>query len=252
MRDQALANKTLDKLQRDFGEALLGDSPDAALEWVVSDDRFAKDRLFIYRRNVQSSLLECLQRRFSRVATALGGAEFDRLALRFVREYPPDDEALVNYGRGFPAYLEGLDVGCIDAWLPSLAQLELYCHECVHERDDEPVTNDALSEISDSSLSTLRLQCQRALRAFSSDYNLLGVWEDRGRAPTEEACLMLIVREAYSPKLYCLQGGIRSIFECLQSGGTAAEAFATVANESEFTHALAKLVSMGVFSRLVI
>ncbi len=247
MRDAELAD-----LQRDFGEALLGDSPEAALKWVQGDDGLAKDRLFIYRRNVQSSLLECLKRRFSRVAVALGDAEFDRLALNFAREHPPTDEALVNYGAGFPEYLQALDTDLIERWLPSLARLELHWHQSFHERDDASLANDALSKISASHLSAIRFRCHRTLRAFASDYNLLDTWQDATHAPAKDACLVLIVRQAHSPKLYRLQGAIRAIFECLQAGGTPADAFAACENQAEFTSALAKLVSMGVFSRVVI
>lgn len=247
MRDAQLA-----AMQRDFGASLLGDSPDAALKWVHGDDGLARDRLFIYRRNVQTSLLECLQRRFSRVATALGSDQFDSLALGFIREHPPTDEALVNYGAGFPEFLQGPQAGRIERWLTSLAKLELCWHQSYHERDDERMTKDALSEINPSHLGVIRFQCHHTLRAFSSDHDLLTCWEDATCAPAEDACLMLIIREAYTPNIYRLQGAFRTMFECLQAGGTAADAFSTAENDTEFTSALAKLVSMGVFSRAVI
>ncbi len=247
MRDAPLA-----AMQRDFGASLLGDSPDAALKWVQGDDGLARDRLFIYRRNVQTSLLECLQRRFSRVAAALGSAQFDSSALRFIREHPPTDEALVNYGGGFPEFLQGSRAGRIERWLPSLAKLELFWHQSYHERDDTSRRKDALSEIDPSRLSAIRFQCHRTLRAFPSDYDLLACWEDAACEPAEDACLMLIIREAYTPNIYRLQGAVRTMFECLHAGGTAADAFSTAENDAEFTSALAKLVSMGVFSRVVI
>ena len=239
-------------MQRAFGEALLGDTPEAALQWVCNDDGLARDRLFVYRRNVQSSLLECLRRRFARVAEILGEAEFEAVALDFVREHPPADEALLSYGTGFPEFLQGRESGALRPWLASLAKLELCWHECFHERDAPSVTAAALSEVDATNLSAIRFELHPTLRALPSDYQLLEAWEEPSRAPVKVACLILVIREGYSPRLYCLQGVVRTLFEALASGVQVADAFALAPSEAEFSQSLAQLVSMGVFSCVVL
>ena len=253
---QTMPESELARMQRAFGEALFGDSPEAALILLQNDDGAARDQLFVHRRNAQSSLLECLRRRYRRVAEVLGPDQFEALSLEFVRQHPPTDEALIYYGAGFAECLQEHADGAGPAWLPSLARLELGWHESYHERDATSVNAEELSQMDASRLGAIGFECHPTLRTFASDYDLLDVWDDPSRTPTPNptttACLMLVIRQNETPRLYRLQGFIRAIFECLASGGCAADAFLLSPNEDDFTQALAKLLSMGVFSRVII
>ncbi len=243
----------LSAMQAAFGEALFGESPAAALHWISDDDGLAKNRLLIYRRNAQTSLLECMKRRYPRVRTLLGDAIFDEIARGFVCSHPPVDEALINYGSGFSEFLDGrrLEDGArsnIAPWLPDLAKLELYWHESYHARDQASLGAGDISGHDLSELGSLRFEMHPSLRTLSSEYDLLRAWENSAQSPAPKSCVLLVVRPDKLPKLYRLEDGFKGVFSCLASGGTAARAFELAERASEFSHWLAMLLSWGVFS----
>ena len=243
----------LSQMQSAFGEALFGDSPAAVLHWVSNDDGLAKERLLIYRKNAQTSLLECMRRRYPRVRASLGGAAFDEIARDFVCSHPPDDEALINYGAGFSEFLDRsrLEEGArskIALWLPDLAKLELYWHESYHAGDEASLGAGDLSAYDPSQLGSLSFEMHPTLRTLSSQYDLLQAWENGAQSPARKSCLLLVVRPDETPMLYRLEGGFEKVFTCLASGGTAAQAFEMAENASEFSRWLAMLLSWGVFS----
>lgn len=241
------------EMQAAFGEALFGDSPEAALGWISNDDGLARNRLLIYRRNAQTSLLECMKRRYPRIRTSLGGATFDELALAFVRSHPPTDEALINYGAGFSEFLDRRPEedrwrGKIVPWVPDLAKLELYWHESYHARDQESLGAADLIHDDPSKLESLSFELHATLRRLSSGYDLLQVWENSAQPPTPKPCVLLVVRREKLPRVYRLEGDFERFFTCLASGGTCGQAFELAAHASEFSGWLAMLLSWGVFS----
>ena len=243
----------LSAMQAAFGDALFGDSPNAALEWIVDDDGLAKDRLLIYRRNAQASLLECVRHRFPRTRTILGGTAFDDLALAFVRLHPPVDEALIHYGIGFAEFLDlkRRETGAhseIARWTPDLAKLELYWHESYHACDQESLEAVGLSGRDPSRLDSLKFEMHPTLRTLSSEFDLLQTWEDSVLSPMPKSCLLLVVRRDKLPRVYRLEGSIKEVFSCLASGGTSGQAFELAADAHEFSRGLAMLLSWGVFA----
>lgn len=240
-------------MQAAFGTALFGDSPEAALQWIADDDGFAKDRLFIHRKNAQTSLLECMRHRYSRVRSRLGDATFDEFALEFMRLRPPVDEVLINYGAGFSEYLcrrrqaDGAQ-SAIARWLPDLAKLELYWHESYHARDQVSLGAADVSGYNSSELDSIRFETHPSLRSLASEHDLLQVWENSARSPATKSCVLLVVRPDKLPSVYRLEDGFKKVFSCLALGGTTGEAFELAANASEFSRWLARLLSWGVFS----
>ncbi len=242
-------------LQADMAKALLGESPKAALPWIADEDGLARHRLFVYRKNVQASLLECLQRRYARVRVALGGTHFDELALSFARQHPPVDVAMIHYGAGFAGFLARQPAReppapgrSIPLWLPELATLELYWHESFHAQDQMPLKASELSGLQPEELSQLRLTSHTSLRSLVSNFDLLAAWEAPSMPPPAKACLLLVVRPHTSPALYRLEGAFAQVFTCLASGGTSTEALELAPSASDFSYWLAKLLSWGVFA----
>lgn len=249
----SLPQSDLAQMQAAFGEALFGDSPEAALRWIDNEDGLAKNRLLVYRRNAQTSLLECLKRRYPRVCSWLGSADFDALARAFVRSHPPDDEVLINYGAGFSEFLdrrskEGGVGSKIAPWMPDLAKLELYWHESFHARAQASLGAAHLADHDPSRLGSLRFEMHPTLRSLSSEYDLLQAWEGSAQSPARKSCVLLVVRPDETPMLYRLEAGIAKVFSCLASGGTCTQAFELATNASEFSRLLAMLLSWGVFS----
>ena len=232
-------------MQEAFGEALLGESPQAALQWIEGGDGLAKERLFVYRRNCLSSLIDCLKGRYPRIREALGGARFDALAQEFVLAHPPDDEALSHYGVGFAELLRA----GVEPWLADLALLELYWHQSYHERDMPPLAAAALSEVPPEKLDSLAFECHPTVRSLASEWDLLVPWEHPLEKAPRLACDLLVVRVGNAPSLYRLESRFRDFFRSLRDGVSTARAFELASGEKEFSQWLATLLSWGVFSR---
>jgi hypothetical protein len=61
----------------------------------------------VYRNTSPSALVGVLAAAYPVTAEILGDALFERAALGFILHHPPKDPVLVDYGAGFPDYLEG-------------------------------------------------------------------------------------------------------------------------------------------------
>ena len=98
----------LAELERFFCDAVTsGSGPRADLEAVfLSDARLsASDRLAIYNRGYYYRLLDALCSVFEQTARVLGNADFERLALAYLTQYPSEHPAVERVGRLFPRYL---------------------------------------------------------------------------------------------------------------------------------------------------
>lgn len=64
------------------------------------------DRISIYQDAYQIRLLESLRDDFSRVESAIGEDEFEKLALNFIRDTPSIVRNLAEYSESFPAFVK--------------------------------------------------------------------------------------------------------------------------------------------------
>jgi len=101
----------LAELERYFASAATSGSgplPDLERIFVGSDQLSAKDRLAIYNRGYFYRLLDALASVFGQTKRLLGDADFERLGLAYVAQYPSEHPAVERIGRAFPAYLRGV------------------------------------------------------------------------------------------------------------------------------------------------
>jgi hypothetical protein len=115
----------LAELERFFAEAATsGAGPRAGLDEVfVSDARLsASERLAIYNRGYYYRLLDALSSVFEQTQRVLGNAQFERLALAYLTQYPSEHPAVERVGRVFAEYLRGLEA--IASSVADLAALE--------------------------------------------------------------------------------------------------------------------------------
>src|SRR5258707_7002615 len=81
-------------------------------------------RYNVYRNNVTVSLIDALADIYPAVQR-ITGAEFFRAMARFhVRATPPTSPLLFEYGRDFPAFIEGYEYAQAMPWLADTARIE--------------------------------------------------------------------------------------------------------------------------------
>ncbi len=133
-------------------------------------------RFAVYRNNVAVGLIGALRDTFPVVAALLGEECFDGVARRFAQEHPPLSPVMMDYGRGFDAFLEGFP-GLEDLpFLPDLAQLERARVDAWHAADAETFALEALSRLAPEALEALRLTPHPSLTLIASPYPVVTLW----------------------------------------------------------------------------
>src|SRR5271154_6670065 len=100
----------------------------------------AVKRYNVYRNNVTVSLIDALAAVYPAVQR-ITGVDFFRAMARFhIRATPPASPLLFEYGRDFPAFIEGYEHGLMMPWLADTARLERAWLDAYHAADAAPLT----------------------------------------------------------------------------------------------------------------
>ena len=137
----------LDRFQRDFAAALLGEPASAAAQALAAQPGFA-----VYRNTVLRGCIDALAANYPTVATLVGPEWFDAAAGAFVRDHLPRDGSLAAYGAGFAGFLDAFEPAAGLDYLPGVARLDRAWTES-HLAADAPV----LAAASLAGLSTMQL-----------------------------------------------------------------------------------------------
>jgi len=164
--------------QRTFAAALL--DPDAPCPagltaWNGSDPT---RRLAVYRNNVIVSLIDALADTFPVTQELVGETFFRGMAGVFVRHDPPRSVQLVDYGAGFPAFIEQFDPARSVPYLADVARLELLRVRAFHAADADPVSPERMAQaLADpEQLPLLQVGCHPSLGVLSSCYAVVSLW----------------------------------------------------------------------------
>ena len=94
----------------------------------------------MYRNNVTVSLIDALAAVYPAVQR-ITGVDFFRAMARFhVRATPPTSPLLFEYGRDFPAFIEGYEYAQAMPWLADTARIERAWLDAYHAADAEPLS----------------------------------------------------------------------------------------------------------------
>ncbi|PWB34157.1 DUF2063 domain-containing protein [Pseudomonas sp. SDI] len=111
---------TLGEFQDAFVDALYL-RPAPQLEALTAQPAFA-----VYRNTVLSGAVEALRDNFPSVETLVGPGWMHDVAAAYVHRQPPCDARLINYGAGFPAFLEEMQSHHGLTYLADVARLDFY------------------------------------------------------------------------------------------------------------------------------
>lgn len=151
-------NLSLAQFQDVFVDALYGfESPEIAE--LTQQPGFS-----VYRNTVLKGATDALLTNFPTIARLVGIDWFMAAAAIHARLSPPTDVRLLNYGDGFPMFLDGFEHAREMPYLGNVARLDRLWTE-VHCAEDEPVIDlSAIAKLSPNELGRTRLKTNAAVR----------------------------------------------------------------------------------------
>ncbi|MBT2321112.1 putative DNA-binding domain-containing protein [Variovorax paradoxus] len=173
----------LARFQDAFAAALFApeDIADPVVRELVAQPAFA-----VYRNTVMKGCIDALEANFPAVARLVGSEWFRAAAALHVAAEAPRDGRLLNYGSGFPDFLQGFEPAAELVYLPGVARLDaLWCE--AHAAQDAPVLDAAwLARCTPELLATLVLRPHPAARwAWFDEQPVYSIWA-RNRTTVED------------------------------------------------------------------
>ena len=167
-----------------FAPALL--DPDSPTPAVIAgpNGKAAGKRYDVYRNNVTVSLINALAAVYP-ATQRITGVDFFRAMARFhVRATPPISPLLFEYGRDFPAFIEGYEHAKSMPWLADVARIERAWLDAYHAADAAPLAPQTLASIPAGQLPDIVLIPQPATRIVRSRYPAVAIFAaNRGDGP---------------------------------------------------------------------
>jgi Putative DNA-binding domain len=169
-----------DELQPNFAAVFAQGLTDPAratpADVVGPRGKAAIKRYNVYRNNVTVSLINALADTYPAVQR-ITGVEFFRAMARFhVRATPPTSPLLFEYGRDFPAFIEGYEHARDMPWLADTARIERAWLDAYHAADVPPLSPDALAAVPSDRLGDLVFTTHPATRIMRSEYPAVAIF----------------------------------------------------------------------------
>lgn len=132
-------------------------------------------RFDVYRNNVAHGLSRALAARFPVVERVVGAEFFAALASVFLKNGLPQSPLLLEWGKAFPAFLEGFPPLAGLPWLADVARLELARGVAYHAADAVPLPSDALMQAA-SDAGAARLVVHPSVTVMASRWAVVTAW----------------------------------------------------------------------------
>src|SRR5262249_36155261 len=242
-----------------FAQGLMDPTRAIPADVVGPRGKAAIKRYNVYRNNVTVSLIDALAAAYPAVQR-ITGVEFFRAMARFhVRATPPTSPLLFEYGRDFPAFIEGYEYAQGMPWLADTARIERAWLDAYHAADAPPLSPDVLAAVPSDRLADLVFTPHPAAYIVRSRYPaaaILPMHRVEGtttplRSNAAEAAL--ITRPDLEVAVRLLPPGGAPFLKTLINGETLGAAAATaIAQTSSFDVAgnLAGMIEAGVFTKI--
>ena len=170
---------TLSRFQDAFEYALLAPdaAPDVDIAALIAQPAFA-----VYRNTVMKGCIDALQANFPAVTRLVGEEWFRAAASVFVRQAPPTNPILMDYGASFADFLTGFGSAAELPYLPAVARLDRCWTEAHSAPDDVALDPALIAELTPEALASTVLRPHAAARwAWFADAPIYTIWS-RNRA----------------------------------------------------------------------
>jgi hypothetical protein len=188
--------------------------------------RPAGRRFNVYRNNITVSLVEALTQGFPATVKLLGAAYFTAIARVFVQDNPPQSRLMMQYGAGFPAFLETVPALAPFGYVGDVARLELALRRSYHAADATPLDPAILAAIAPDDLPATRFSLAPALILIRSRWPLHAIWAfnmipgSPAPQPQAQPQDVLITRPGFDPEPHALPTGGADFIAALMQGAT--------------------------------
>jgi len=238
-------------LQGSFARALL-ERGEAQPHGLIRAHRFG-----VYRNNVLESLIGALRARYPVIERLAGKEFFQAAASLFIAANPPSTPVLIEYGGGFPAFLESFEPARGVPYLADVARLEWLRHAAYHAADQEPLTAQSLAFVPPEEAQGLTFELHPSAGLIASPYPIVSIWETntfdaevRAIGPGLGGEAALLIRPELEVRVLRLDPGEHAFAAALSQADILGNAAAKAGAYPGFNLAqtLAKLIAAGAFA----
>lgn len=161
-----------------FSKALLDAQSVTPRDLIGRGGEIPQKRFSVYRNNVVVSLVEAIAATYPGVAALTGDEFFKAMARVYCLENPPKTAVLIDYGAGFPDFIEDFEPAQSLPYLADVARIEWAYTRAYHARDEAPIPITALNDIPPDDLAQVRFELHPSLQLVTSRYPAVSIWAD--------------------------------------------------------------------------
>jgi hypothetical protein len=242
-----------------FAAALTNPAHATPADVVGPRGKAATKRYNVYRNNVIVSMIEALAAIYPAVQRITGVEFFRAMARSHVLAAPPASPLLFEYGRDFPAFIEGYEYAKDMPWLADTARIERAWLDAYHAKDVVPLSPDVLAAVSPDTLGNLVFTPHPTTRIVRSVYPAVAIFAmNRVEGPVtpleaSDAEDALVTRPEMEVTVRLLPYGGATFLTSLIGGDTLGEAAATAFAEApsfDLAGSIAGMIEAGVFAAI--
>ncbi len=164
-------------IEKSFAASLLDKDGRVPSDLTSYSSPVPQSRFNIYRNNVHVALIDMMAAKFP-IVLKLVGEEFFRGAARvYIRANPPTSAMTINYGKGFPGFLENFEHVQDVPYLADVARLEWLRMEAYNAADRKSLGGEDLAAIDHDRLIETSFELHPSLRLLQSEYPVYSIWQ---------------------------------------------------------------------------
>lgn len=238
--------------QHAFSEALRDPNLPPPTDVTGPTETLPRRRFNVYRNNVYAGLIGVLEARYPAIVRLVGEEFFRAMARLYVDQSPPSSPVLLEYGRGFPAFVAAFEPVADVPYLPDVARLEWQLHEARNAADCRDMPASDLAAHGEAA-AFLTVELAPAVSLVRSPYPVFSIWRantsstpEFGPSSFSGAESVLVTRPFLTPEALRIPPGYDTFIDALHAGKTIGDAASVaLAQQPEFplSRAIALLIT---------
>lgn len=221
----------LRQIQEEFSQLLVAPDLDLVPDFFSTGSSVIRQRLSIYRGNVQSIWIKTLENTFPVLQQLVGTEFFTYLAVQYGRQFPSQSGDLNQFGSQFSRYLADEVAVKTYPYFSAVAELEWQLHCTYYAENQAPISLQQFLHEAGSNMQQSRLLFHPACSLFNAAYAAAQVYLAHQvqaviaiDVPLDSACWALISRPRWRVELMLLDAASFQALLALQQGQTLGDA----------------------------